>query len=98
MNEDQTIREVSNMVCPACNGPIEFIKDIQNPQPVRKGNIVVCGHCATILKIGDSNLIRCSQEEVKGLDSQSRALIAQLVMGVLQKKAKDSGRKFKPKP
>lgn len=95
-NVKDGIRRVDTLNCPACEVGIQFIRDVQNPQPVKKGNIVICSNCATVCKVGDSNLVRCAQEEIAAMDEQSRKTIAVLVLGVLQKKAKDNGAKFNP--
>lgn len=90
------IKRVDTLNCPACETAIHFIMDVQNPQPMKKGNIVICSNCATVCKVGDSNLARCAQEELVAMDEQSRKTIGILVLSVLQKKAKEKGAKFNP--
>ena len=72
--------------CPACEATIDTIQDIMNAQAIRKGNIVICQACASILKIGDSNLEKFKREDFHKLDAQSRALIMLTVTGILAKK------------
>ena len=60
--------------CPVCEGEIDYVSDFQNPQPVKKGNVIVCGHCASILKVGDSNLVKMTKQEFNALDDRSRHL------------------------
>lgn len=74
--------------CPKCDGEIEYVQDLQNPQPVKKGNIVVCGHCGSISQIGDSNLVLMTKAQLDALDKQSKAMLAVAVGGVMSEIAK----------
>lgn len=73
------------MHCPSCEGVIEHLMDIQNTQPVRKGNIVICGLCATVCKIGDSDLVKATKEDIAALDAQSRSMIIMTCAGIAHK-------------
>lgn len=69
--------------CIVCETEITVLADIQNSQPVKKNNIVICGECATIHKVGDSGLVKFTKEDFKGLDPQSRATIGTTVATIL---------------
>ena len=66
-----------------CENPIEMVSDFQNPQPVKKGNIIVCGHCGSILRVGDGGLVKVTKEEFKALDKQSKYIVGTLVTTIL---------------
>lgn len=67
------------MHCPACDFVIVCVGDVQNPQPIKKGNIIVCSGCGNVLEVGDSDLKKLSPETIESLDPQSKALIHMLV-------------------
>lgn len=71
------------IVCPACEKPITNTSPVQNREHAqfKKGNIIVCAHCATILQVGDSGLNRMAAEDIEKLDEMSKKVI-----GVLQQK------------
>lgn len=75
--------------CLQCESSIENISDIQNPQPVRKGNIVICWNCAALHKVGDSGLVKFTKPEFSKLDEQSKNRIAVIVTSILKKNAKE---------
>jgi len=79
----------SVMRCPVCEGVVEVVQDIQNPQPIQRGNIIICGHCGTICKVGDSNLVKMKKEELDALDEQSKGIIALACAGVMAKRHSD---------
>lgn len=81
------------LICPACEGRIEAVADLQNAQALTKGNIMICGLCGTICKIGDSDLmIRVTKEELDALDAQSKGAIALGVAGVMHRLAQEKAR------
>lgn len=75
-------------VCLQCESEIEMVADLQNPQPVKKGNIVICWNCAALHKVGDSGLVKFTKPEFAKLDSQSKNLIAMTVTSILKKNQK----------
>ncbi len=77
------------MHCPVCEFVIACIGDVQNPQPVKKGNIVICAGCGNVLEVGDSNLIKMTKETAATLDNQTKALIQTLVARQLQENMKN---------
>lgn len=79
-------------VCPQCEATIEAISDVQNAQPVKKGNIVICWNCAALLKVGDSNLVRFTKPEFAKLDEQSKNRIAITVTSILKRNQKEQSR------
>jgi hypothetical protein len=87
MNEE-TIKQADDLHCPKCEGEIAYVQDIQNPQPITKGNIIVCGHCGIICKVGDSNLVQMTKEELDSLDKQSKAMLALAAGAVMTQIAK----------
>lgn len=83
------IRELDKpFVCLQCESEIELIADVQNPQPVKKGNIVICWNCAALHKIGDSALVKFTKPEFAKLDDQSKNLIAMTVTSILKRNSK----------
>lgn len=84
----ETVKELKpgdELRCPKCGSEINVVADIQNSQPVKKGNIVVCGHCASICIVGDFNLLLMTKEEVKALDQQSKFMLGIAAASVLGK-------------
>lgn len=79
------------LTCPQCEQEITSLKDIQNAQPVKKGNLIVCSNCGTICKVGDSNLVKITKKEMAALDPQSRHLVGALALSVLAQIAKEKG-------
>lgn len=73
------------LTCPVCEQSLDYLQDVQNPQPLTKGNLVVCGLCGAVLEIGDSALIKAPKETLMALDEKSKALLKMLVTSVLAK-------------
>lgn len=74
------------LICLSCEAEIESVADIQNHQPLRRGGIVICGHCASLHKVGDSALVKFTKQDFSKLDTQSKNLIAMTVISILKKK------------
>jgi len=87
MAEMRELEEKDALHCLTCGSPITMLADLQNAQPVKKNNIVICGECAAIHKVGDSDLIKFKKEDFAGLDEQSKNLIAMMVSSILHNKA-----------
>lgn len=77
------LSESDHLICLVCETEMTHVADLQNPQPLKKGNILICGECATIHKIGDSGLVKFTKEDFKGLDPKSRATIGTTVATIL---------------
>lgn len=94
MNEENDgIKQLDEVLnCPSCQLEITFLKDLVNTQPVQRGNLVVCSGCGTICKVGDSNLVKLKREEFVALDSQSKATLSTISMGILAKNVNDRSR------
>jgi transcription elongation factor Elf1 len=88
MSDDAIKQLDGSFHCPKCSGEIEYIQDIQNPQPIKKGNIVVCGHCGVISQVGDSNLVQMTKAELDALDKQSKSMLALMTASVMGEIAK----------
>jgi hypothetical protein len=78
------------MTCLQCESEIEVIADVQNTQPVKKNNIVICWNCAALHKVGDGGLVRFKKSEFAKLDEQSKNLIAMTVTSILKKNKRDN--------
>jgi hypothetical protein len=76
--------------CLQCESSIEMVADVQNPQPVKKNNIVICWNCAALHKVGDGGLVRFKKQEFAKLDAQSKNLIAMTVTSILKRNARES--------
>lgn len=75
--------------CPQCENDISYEVRMQNDGAgLKKGDIMVCANCATILELGDSQFRIMSNAELKALDAMSQKRIAVLVTGVLAQLAK----------
>lgn len=62
--------------CPSCDAKILASAPISsNPRGFKKGNIVVCAHCHSICKVGDSNLVLMKKKELKALDPVSKRVL-----------------------
>ncbi len=71
--------------CPSCENEISCETPVSaGPNEFRKGKIVICGHCACILRVGDSMLVKCTPDEMKLLNKQTRLMIQMAVMGVIK--------------
>lgn len=81
MTEPVEIKEPLH--CLSCGSEITMISDIQNPQPIKKNNIVICAECAAIHKVGDSDLVKFSKEDFGKLDAQSKHIIGTTVATIL---------------
>lgn len=75
------------LTCPVCEEAMEYLQDVQNAQPLAKGNLIVCGLCGAVLEVGDSSLIKAPKETLMALDEKSKALLKMLVTSVLAKSA-----------
>lgn len=75
------------LTCPVCEESLDYLQDVQNPQPLSKGNLIVCGLCGAVLEVGDSALIKAPKETLVALDEKSKALLKMLVTSVLAKSA-----------
>lgn len=71
--------------CLQCEAEITQLADFQNTQPVKKGNIVICGECAAIHKVGDSGLVKFTKEDFGKLDKQSQSQVGMLVTSILKR-------------
>ena len=92
----ETVKELKpgdELRCPKCGGEINVVADIQNSQPVTKGNIVVCGHCAAVCKVGDINLLVMTKQEVQALDKQSKFMLGIACASVLGKQLNERHKK-----
>lgn len=87
MAEIRELKEGDELFCLTCESKITQIADLQNKQPVKKGNIIICGECAAIHKVGDSSLVKFTKEDFAGLDNQSKSLIAMTVSSILHNRA-----------
>lgn len=90
MNQtDQKTTEVSDdLRCPACHSQINRVSTAIGRPGFRKGVIVICVNCSTVLRVGDSALERLSRKDFELLpDNQKQAitLAAIEVMKVLDK-------------
>ncbi len=75
--------------CPQCENDISYEVRMQNEGAgLKKGDIMVCGNCAGILELGDSQFRVMSNDDLKALDVLSQKRIAVLVTGVLGHLAK----------
>lgn len=83
MAEIRELNEADALHCLTCGSVITQLADLQNKQPVKKGNIVICGECAAIHKVGDNDLVKFSKEDFNGMDEQSRSIIAMTVTSIL---------------
>lgn len=84
------LRELKKpFICLQCESEIEMIADVQNPQPVKKGNIVICWNCAALHKVGDGGLVKFKKPEFAKLDAQSKNIIAMTVTSILKKNRRD---------
>ena len=81
------VKDIEPLHCLTCDNEITQLTDFQNTQPVKKGNIVICGECAAIHKVGDAGLIKFTKEDFSGLDQQSRDQIGKLVTSILKNNA-----------
>jgi hypothetical protein len=79
-------------VCTQCEAEIEAISDLQNPQPIKKGNIVICWNCAALHKVGDSNLVPFTKPEFAKLDTASKNRIAMTVTAILKRNQREQGK------
>lgn len=77
----------SPLHCLACDSEITMVTDIQNSQPLKKNSIVICGECAAIHKVGDSDLVKFTKRDFEGLDAQSKNIIAMTVTSILHNRA-----------
>lgn len=63
-------------VCPGCHAQIDMGFNVLGvSQEIKKGKIVVCGHCSQINKVGDSNLERVSEDELSKYPAQFQAAL-----------------------
>lgn len=76
-------------ICLQCEAEIEAISDLQNPQPVKKGNIVICWNCGALHKVGDGGLIKFSKFDFAQLDEQSKNKIAMTVTAILKRNQRE---------
>jgi hypothetical protein len=75
--------------CPACEAALTAVTDVQNAQPLQKGNILICSFCGTVGKIGDgTGLVRVTKEEIAEMDQQSRSMIMMTVASIMSRIAK----------
>lgn len=77
----------SPLHCLSCDSEITMVSDLQNTQPIHKGQIIICAECAAIHKVGDSDLIKFKKEDFEGLDVQSKNIIAMTVTSILHNRA-----------
>lgn len=77
----------SPLHCLSCDSQITMVTDLQNSQPLKKNSIVICGECAAIHKVGDSDLVKFTKEDFNGLDAQSKNIIAMTVTSILHNRA-----------
>jgi len=87
MNADNVTPLIQLLHCPRCHTEISYKTDFQNSQPLKKGNIIVCGECGSILQMGDADLRAMTKQAVKSLDAQSRATVIMLAASVVHNKA-----------
>ena len=87
MAEIKELKDADALHCLTCGEAITQLADLQNKQPVKKGNIVICGECAALHKVGDSDLVKFTKEDFAGLDQQSRSLISMTVASILHNRA-----------
>lgn len=73
--------------CLSCDAEITMVSDLQNSRPFHRGQIVICGECAAIHKVGDSDLVKFTKEDFNGLDAQSKNIIAMTVTSILHNRA-----------
>lgn len=85
MTEPVEIKEPLH--CLSCDSEITMVSDLQNGRPVHKGQIIICGECAAIHKVGDSDLVKFTKEDFNGLDAQSKNIIAMTVTSILHNRA-----------
>ena len=85
MTEPTEIKEPLH--CLSCESEITMVTDLQNSQPIKKNSIIICGECAAIHKVGDSDLVKFKKEDFEGLDLQSKNIIAMTVTSILHNKA-----------
>jgi hypothetical protein len=79
-------------ICLQCEAEIEAISDVQNAQPVKKGNIVICWNCAALHKVGDSGLVKFTKPEFAKLDTASKNRIAMTVTAILKRNQREQGK------
>jgi hypothetical protein len=90
MSEDDKVKFVKEPLhCPACSLEITYVQDVQNPQPLQKGMILVCGECGVPCELGDSDLRKLTKEDIAALDPQSRSTLFMLSASVMQKRMVD---------
>lgn len=89
----QEIKVPAAMVCPACEHPITNASPTrkeQNPA-FRKGTVILCSNCTSVLQVGDSSLQIMRPEQVNALSPRAKEAIlsARLVLQrILSKKKK----------
>lgn len=72
--------------CPACGGKITNAAptwSAQDPR-FRKGTVIICSKCTTVLQCGDNNLQLMSADQINALSQESKAAII-LTRTTLQK-------------
>jgi len=63
-------------VCPGCNAQIDMgFNVLGSSTEIKKGKLVVCGHCSQINKVGDSNLVRVGEDELAKFPPQFQAAV-----------------------
>lgn len=97
MKDDNIKAAPAGFICPACEVKIEYQSTIQNPgHPPKKGDIVICFGCGSILKVGDGGLVKMMKLELNKLDKQSKSIIAMtcasVMNNIMQQKVAAAGR------
>jgi transcription elongation factor Elf1 len=84
MNQDNVVPLPETFTCPACGADISHKTDFQNKgRPFKKGDIILCSKCGSVLKVGDSKLLKMSKEELDKLDKRSKSMIAVLAASIV---------------
>lgn len=82
----------SEFVCPGCQTKLEIHSPITKSaaeRGVHKGLLAVCGHCLTILKVGDSSMERVTVAEFKALPTEMKRLLGITRMNIEKQNAQE---------
>ena len=77
MGMENPVFNLPSWACPRCRNAINVAMGVTPgaTSAIRKGKIVVCGHCGCILRIGDSGIEPMKQEIFEKLAPPTKAML-----------------------
>jgi len=78
-----------DLVCPQCETILNYGVDLQNSKKqTKKGDIFLCSNCGAASRVGDSNLVRMTRDDIGKLDTLTQANLVRAATAIQMQRAK----------